>query len=210
MKRTVILLHGLGRTSLSMLVLQKKLRKQGYQVINHNYASLLRSIDQHAHRLARRIEKAEVGRDRELNFVTHSLGSIVMRSFASNYRDQYTFGRAVMLGPPNQGSQFAVKVGSIPLLARMLGPSLRELQALDLPTASDILEIGIIAGGTGKERGIGPLVSGDNDGIVRVEETKLEGAKDHIILPGLHSFLMYYPSALENVSEFLEHGKFSR
>lgn len=42
------------------------------------------------------------------------------------------------------------------------------------------IEFGVIAGGTGMKMGINPLLPGDDDGTITVEETKLEGMKDFI------------------------------
>ncbi|MBX7138960.1 MAG: lysophospholipase [Oligoflexia bacterium] len=209
-KKLVVLLHGLGRSSVSMALLASRLRHHGFETYNHGYWSLGRSIDAHAANLRRNLERRYPDGPLELNFVTHSLGSIVARKFASAYRNDFIFKRAVMLGPPNQGSALARKVGQNALLAMLLGPSFRELREFDIPSATDILQIGIIAGGRQKERGFAPFLPGDNDGIVTVEETYLADSADHLIVPWLHSFLMYKPRIAEQTLHFLQHGQFYR
>lgn len=205
----VVLLHGLGRTRLSMSVLGIYLRQHGYRVINIGYASRKFGLEEHVRRV-HRILTREVDSSTPLYFVTHSLGSIILRRFAHHHHAEFNLQRAVMLGPPNQGSQTARAVLNIPVVRDILGPPLKELAALEIEAASDKLEIGIIAGGRGSNRGMLPHLREDNDGIVTVKETMLDGAKDHLVLRGLHSFLMYQPRVLLQIRHFLEAGQFLR
>ena len=205
--QTVVLLHGLLRTKYSMLLLARTLRRNGYQVLNFGYPSLRKSIDQHAADL-----DAFLQQQKNLHithFATHSLGSIIVRRYAQQYhKNSPKLGRVVMLGPPNQGSSFAKKLTKLPGFASVMGPSFQELCTLADNPLSEKLEVGVIAGGRNANRGYSPLLCGDNDGIVTVEETKLKGAKDSILLPGLHSFLVYYPSIISQTLTFLKEGKF--
>lgn len=99
-------------------------------------------------------------------------------------------------------------MGNIPLVDSLVGPSFRELKNFNVPNPSSLIEIGIIAGGRSNDRGFSFLLSGDNDGIVTVQETHLPGAKGHIVLPGLHSFLMYFPGVKVQMLRFLREGRF--
>lgn len=207
--RVVVMLHGLGRTRFSMSLLGMRLRSRGLDVINFGYSSLRRPISEHAKRLRDFIEQ-RVAEGARIDFVTHSLGSIVVRAFAADFHREFELGRVVMLGPPNQGSALARKLSRVPLVSEILGPSFRELREFKIPPSTNHLEVGIIAGGAGCERGLAPLVSGDNDGIVAVSETRLEGARDHCMVRGLHSFLMYYREVEGEAFHFLEHGRFSK
>lgn len=203
-----MLLHGLARTKLSMSFLGTALRKSGYEVHNFGYLSILKTIEDQAHTLAAFV-KRKSPECRSLSFVTHSLGSLIVRKFALLYADYFPLHRAVMLGPPNQGSQFAVRVGSFEPLRWVLGPAFREICALNMPAATDKIGVGIIAGGTAGGKGMSPFVSGNNDGIVAVAETGLEGALDRIVVPALHSFIMFQPPVIREVIWFLQHGRFS-
>lgn len=207
MNKVSVLLHGLGRTKISMAFLGTRLRRRGYRVLNFGYRSRHLTIAQQAERLHQYLSERVSPQD-QLSFVTHSLGSIVMRKFAIEHGQHYVLQRAVMLGPPNQGSLLAQRVGRVPILRTIMGPALLELASLALEPATDRLEIGVIAGAAGHSRGLGPLVPGDNDGIVTLDETRLEGAKQHITIRGLHSFLMYKSEVIEQVLHFLEHGSF--
>lgn len=207
-REVVVMLHGLGRTLFSMSLLGNYLRRHGFDAFNVGYSSLRQPIAKHSAKVKLAIDN-EFGADPlRLSFVTHSLGSIVARQFISDYQSVFEFNRMVMLGPPNQGSSMARRLGKIPIVDSLVGPSFRELKKLDVPNPASLIEIGIIAGGRNHDRGFSPLLSGDNDGIVTVQETHLPGAKGHIVLPGLHSFLMYFPEVKAQTLRFLSEGRF--
>ena len=70
-------------------------------------------------------------------------------------------------------------------------------------------EFGIVAGGKGDGKGWNPLLEGDDDGVVTVEETRLDGAADFLVVERVHTWLMRAPEVVEAVERFLETGRFS-
>src|SRR5690349_23954318 len=77
---TVLLLHGLGRTSLSMAGLRRVMTWRGYRVICWGYRSMKEPIETHGLRLQTTL--AEMDDDpcvSKVHFVTHSLGGIIVR-----------------------------------------------------------------------------------------------------------------------------------
>jgi hypothetical protein len=70
-------------------------------------------------------------------------------------------------------------------------------------------EFGIIAGGLGNDTGFNPLLPGDNDGVVTVASARLEGARDMMVVPSLHTALIINPKVFEYTLHFLEHGDFA-
>ena len=59
--------------------------------------------------------------------------------------------------------------------------------------------------------GLGRLTGrlpGVNDGVVRLEETTLEGMTERIVLPVGHSHLIFSPRVEAQTAQFLAHGKF--
>jgi hypothetical protein len=71
-------------------------------------------------------------------------------------------------------------------------------------------ELGVIAGSLplGFGRLVGPL-AGPNDGTVRVEETRLPGAVEHLTLRVSHSALVYSPAVARQIAAFLRDGRFT-
>ena len=192
-----------------MSLLARAIRENGFDTVNHGYQSWRYSIADHARMLHEKLSN-NVEAGQPISFVTHSLGSLIARKFAHQYGSYYLLSRAVMLGPPNMGAQFALKVRKIPFVAKVLGKSFDDICNLDLAPATDILEVGIIAGGKVNDKGFSPLISGDNDGIVGVSETYLPGARDHKIVHMPHSFIMYSGQVKKDVIHFLNFGEFLR
>ena len=208
----VILLHGVGKTDYCMKKLARRLRVQGYHVINFHYPSLTLPIETLADKaisdallLSCEYEK--------IHFVTHSMGGILVRLYLSKNKIN-NLGRVVMLGPPNKGSRL------VDILQKVLThPSFKDQAVMQLSTEDNSLpnclgeadfDLGIIAG----KRSVNPILStlldGKNDGKVSVESTKLQGMKDHLTMPVTHPFMMRNNRVIEQVQYFLQQGIFER
>ncbi|HLF09818.1 MAG TPA: alpha/beta hydrolase, partial [Gammaproteobacteria bacterium] len=78
-----------------------------------------------------------------------------------------------------------------------------------LAACGEAREVGIIAGN--HSFGVGRLVRGlplPNDGTVSVEETRLPGAADHIVLRASHFSLLWSAEVHRQILCFLERGRF--
>ncbi|HSV97247.1 MAG TPA: alpha/beta fold hydrolase [Spirochaetota bacterium] len=206
----VILLHGIFRSPRSMAKIETALAKRGYRVINFGYPSTRESIEDIAELLHQTVQQLPPERGR-LHFVTHSLGGIVVRYYLAHYACPNP-GRVVMIAPPNRGSTLASYLGKWMPYRWAFGRAGQ--QVAGAPDSYPLLlpppraEFGVIAGGLGSEVGINPFIPGDNDGTVKVEETKLPGMKDFILLKGQHSTLLAQRAVADNVLFFLSEGKF--
>ncbi len=209
----VVLLHGLGRTSLSMKALQWRLQDAGYGVVNITYPSLSHPIQD----LARMAVNeglagcAALGLDR-VSFVTHSLGGILVRQYLAQH-DIPGLQRVVMLGPPNQGSQMADYLESLGLLEPFLPSAVVQLglseQSVPRRLGPVSFQLGVIAGTVNQL----PFLPGQpelGDGTVAVSETLVSGMADFLELPVSHTFMMWDKDVAEQVVFFLEHGVFNR
>lgn len=197
-KPLVILMHGILRTRYSMSFLAYKLRAEGFETLLFGYRSLRADIEAHAELLFRHLE----GRgmlQREIFFVTHSLGSIVARKFIARYGRGLKISRVIMLGPPNQGSSLARRLARFYPVRLIMGPSFLELCNLSVENPCEQTAVYIIAG----KKAL-PVIGEESDGIVRIEETYLPGAREHVVIQGLHSFLMYNPGVIKKTIEFLK------
>jgi pimeloyl-ACP methyl ester carboxylesterase len=125
-------------------------------------------------------------------------------------RKQPRFRRMVMLGPPNHGSTMALLVSEPKLLQTVGGKSAAELgrdwDHLQGKLAIPNFEFAIITGGKKDGRGYNPLMPGDDDGMVGVEDARLVGARDSAVVPVLHFFLPHDPHVQEQTLRFLEKG----
>lgn len=206
----VMLVHGLGRSAGAFTVLEDSLRRDGYDTANVNYPSTRLSIAEHADNLERIIGSLESVET--ISFVTHSLGGLIVRNLLSrksDWRDGIDVHRLVMIAPPNKGSQIADRLKEMPAYRWLTGESGQGLTtdaAANLPVPD--IEFGIIAGGRGGQNGFNPLLPGDNDGLVTVEETALDGAQDFLLVRTTHGLVDDHPQTIDATLAFLRDGKF--
>ncbi len=207
----VILLHGLARSHRSMLPLERALRDQGYYVVNSQYDSLAEPIETLAlTAIDQAIDECPEAHS-HVHFVTHSLGGILVRQY-TQLTPSASIGRVVMLGPPNKGSELVDRFAKLPGFDRMNGIAGQQLGTTPHSTPNQLpaisFELGVIAG----SMSINPLLSyflpGADDGKVTIESTKLEGMKQHLILPTTHTFMMRNPQVISQVNHFLSKGEF--
>lgn len=216
--KAVILLHGLFRSRSSMNGLARELEKNdSYTVFNFGYPTTQADIGTHAASLARVIENLD-GIE-EIHFVAHSLGNLVVRHYLADHTDQQRMlvpdprlRRFVMLGPPNGGARLAETLGKNKLFDFFVGDSGRQLgkdwSEFEKHLATPKFQFGIIAGGLESKNIGNPLLEGDDDMVVSIEETRLVGAHDFLVLPVLHSFIMDNKESRKAIVRFLEHGYF--
>lgn len=208
----VILLHGLARSSFSMQVIENALTQQGYCVININYPSRHLPIAKLASiAIEEGLRKCHEKKSHSIYFVTHSLGGILVRQY-TQHNDIPWLKRVVMLGPPNQGSEAVDKLKNIPGYSLVNGPAGHELGTAehDLPKKLGPVnfELGIIAGSKSLNPILSSLLTGEDDGKVSVENTKIEGMQDFITLPITHTFMMRDKETIRQIIFFLQQGKF--
>lgn len=205
----VILLHGIVRTAKSLQSLERHLRDAGYEVIPADYPSTCRSIPECAGYLRRLVDSLE-GVDR-IHLAVHSMGGLVVRSYFDEGVDP-RLGRIVMLGTPNHGAELATRFRGLAPFQWIFGPAGAQLASgpnefvNDLPIPS--VEFGIIAGARGKPAGFNPLVTGDDDGTVSVDSTRLAGARDFLSVYSMHAFLPGAPETVVAVERFFKTGAF--
>lgn len=204
----VIVVHGLWVHGVIMEYLRRRIARCGYRAVSYSYPTMRLALDENAERLARFSRGVDAARR---HFVGHSLGAIVILRLLERAPDLCT-GRIVLLGPPFAGSFSGRRLERLPGGGWLLGRSVREWLARPKSAPSPLQEIGVIAGSL--PLGLGYLVAPDlprpNDGVVTVEETRVPGMRDHIVVRVNHSGMLFSPEVARHVCDFLRCGAFSK
>jgi len=206
----VIFLHGALKSAYSMQRLVSMFRREGYQTFNWDYDSRNFTVEENAAKLDS-IIKARDYLQYRLHFVTHSMGGIIVRYYLEKYSPS-GLGRFVMIAPPNQGSHIANELQSFPPFRWLYKKNVDYLTTGEdafAPSAGiPPMEFGIIAGGTGGKYGFTWYLPGDDDGTLSVDQTKLQGASDFILLPYIHGTIMMQDKTLRQTLNFIQDGHF--
>ncbi len=209
--QSVVVVHGLGRTTASMTILASRVRDAGFRVVNFGYPSTSEEMEALVDRLEAEVARCCGHEAETVHFVTHSMGGVLVRAYLDQ-RPEVHRGRVVMLSPPSQGSEVVDAFADSPMLRALLGPSGLQLGTDSTAIPSRLgpvrFSLGIIAG----NRSLNPLYSwlipGPDDGKVGVERARVEGAADFLVVPASHTFIMNRADVAEEVVYFLHHGRF--
>ena len=209
-----VLLHGLGRTSRSMHNMGQALSEAGYLTINLDYPSRQKSIEQLADEVVSKgIQQCRDADADRIDFVTHSMGGIVLRYYLS--RQNITeLGRVVMLSPPNQGSEATDRLKHNFIYRWVNGPAGQQLGTGPEDIAAALgpvkYQTGIITGDRHSffDGWLAEIIPGKDDGKVSVERAKVDGMTDFLVLPYAHSFIMQADEVIAQTLHFLQYGEF--
>ncbi len=207
----LILLHGLARSERSMLIMEFHLRKYNYRIFNINYPGRTLPIDEIAAGLADSVARYCPDTTRTINFITHSMGGIVLRYYLAQHQLP-NLGRVVMISPPNKGSQLVDRMGDWWIFKKLMGPPGEELgtDSLSVPMHLPPVNypVGIIMG----DHSLGPLFSkvlpGPDDGLVSVADAKVAGMDDFLLVPRNHFTIKYSARVAAEAVYFLKNGVF--
>lgn len=208
----IIILHGACKTSKNMSYIENSISRLGYRTCNINYnwryqecQKITEEVLVKVKYLARNYEK--------VHFIGHSLGGLIIRSVLMKDKPE-NLGKVIQIATPNKGSNMANKLKNRWLYKKIYGKVSKDLvpssNFLRILGSTIDYELGIIAGDSSNLLTKYLLNFKENDGRVTVDETILEGARDHIIINSSHNKITKSACALHQIKMFMRHGKFEQ
>lgn len=193
---------------LETFLLRSRLVEAGFAPCVFRYPSMHADIDQVADALAAELRGFGSG---PAHLVGHSLGGLVILETFERH-DRLPDGRVVLLGCPVQGSRTARAIASWSLGPHLLGTlAATELTRERQRRWNGSRELGVIAGSL--SAGMGRLFADlpmPNDGTVGVDETRLPGAKEQLMLEVSHTGMLLSAAVAGALVRFLSSGSFAQ
>jgi len=204
----VLLIHGLARTSLSLMSLERRLQRAGHHPLQFGYFAFAESFDHIVERLE--LQCQTLANQGPYAVVAHSLGGILTRA-ALGLNPGPLPHQVVMLGTPNQPPRLAPLAWKVPPFQWFTGQCGQNLSCSkfyeNLPTLK--ANYTIIAGTLGPRGPFSPFGNEANDGIVALSETKIQPTDRVLQLPVWHTFMMNNPAVQRSVLQALNTGQTS-
>jgi pimeloyl-ACP methyl ester carboxylesterase len=207
----VYLLHGLGRSRFAMWVLASRLEDAGFNVYNIGYASINKTPEEILENISRQINASLPDTDQTVHFVGHSLGGLLIRAYLEKTSIR-NLGNIVLMGTPNKGTALVDNYRDSWWM-QMLGPAALALSTDEnsFPNAigRPYYPVGIIAGVYG-DNDNDDILPGEDDGLVPLESTKIDGMTDFIAIETSHYMMRYNREVADQTIMFLRHGYFQK
>ena len=201
----VLLLHPIICTRHRMRRLAKRLQQAGFDARTISYASTRVTIEQSVEWLRSVLDHLP---NVPIHLVGCSMGGLILRRLLS-CSDDPRFGRLVLIGTPNQGAEKADPWVNNPIFRWVFGPAGRQLATgptgiwRQLPPDPGLPTL-VIAGGTGNGWGFWPWLSGDNDGTVTVDSTRLASDHEFLQVRSIHPLIALNRQVGEQTIQFLQ------
>ncbi|HZE60136.1 MAG TPA: alpha/beta hydrolase [Burkholderiales bacterium] len=201
MKEEVVLVPGLWMPAAIMAPLARRLARAGYRTRPFTYSGR-QSLEAAMQRLA------DFARGGAPHFVGHSLGGVLIFDALERYRE-LAAARVVLIGAPVNGCLAGRRLGAWPVGRWMLGASTPRWENCAARWQRSE-PLGVIAGtrAFGLGRTLGGL-PGENDGVVQVEETTVQGMAERVLLSEGHSMLAVSRRVAALVEHFLRAARFA-
>jgi pimeloyl-ACP methyl ester carboxylesterase len=207
-RATIIMVHGAVVDGYETFLLRRRLRQLGYQTSLFQWRSMMRSLEHNVDQLAKFIRSTEGD---IVHVVGHSMGGVLTRQVFEQTPDPRP-GRLVAIGSPLLDCWVGRRFQR---LHPHIGPLMIGRTVLDhimnppSPVWGGARDFGVVAGTY--PFGIGAIFSSlpnPSDGVVLLEETQLQGARDHVAYRINHFGLLASKRCTAQVACFLATGGF--
>jgi pimeloyl-ACP methyl ester carboxylesterase len=199
----MVLVHGMGRTPLSMMRLRRRLRRAGHHPVLFGYSPTFESLQGATARLVKLIEQRVDTRHYAL--VGHSLGTVIIRTALGQLENRAPCA-CFFLAPPMvacKSARFFSRFRLYRLLTGEMGqlladePFMLQLPMPPVPTR-------VYAGVGGPRASWLPFGTEANDGILSVPEATGRYKARAVEVPSLHTFIMNSGPVCDDMIRLLE------
>jgi pimeloyl-ACP methyl ester carboxylesterase len=199
----MVLIHGMGRSPISMMRLRRRLRRVGHNPLLFGYYPTVETLEGAAARLVKLIDR-RIHSERYA-LVGHSLGTVIIRT-ALLRLDHRVPSACFFLAPPMRAcraARFFSRFWLYQLLTGEMGRSLaveefmRQLPMPSVPTR-------IYAGVGGPRASWLPFGMEANDGILSLSEATGETDATVVEVPSFHTYIMNSARVVEDMVRSLE------
>lgn len=208
-KDLVILLHGLGRGKSIMTPLKERLEKVGFVTAVADYKSIGKTPEEIIADVSQQITGFRSDTIRTIHFVGHSLGGLLIRAYLDSISVP-NLGKVILIGSPSKGTPI-VDYFRDSWLMNLVGPAAKSLgtdeKSFPRTLGAPYYPVGIIAGISSTFNN-DDFIPGEDDGVVPVESTKIDGMTDFVSVQVSHSSLPRNERVAEEVIAFLKQGSF--
>lgn len=184
----VLLVHGMGRTPLSLSHLARFLRRAGHRPERLGYVAAIESFDRIRGRVRQRLETlARAGEP--YGVIGHSLGGLALRAAVSGLQPGPV--HLIMLATPNQSPRLARRLHRLLPYRLACGVSGQLLARQEFFAQLPLPRVPytIIAGSAGPCGPRSPFGHEANDWVVAVDETKISPTDCPTVVQVGHTFM---------------------
>ncbi|MHB1215985.1 MAG: esterase/lipase family protein [Thiobacillus sp.] len=199
----LVLVHGMGRTPLSMMRLRRRLRRAGHHPVLFGYSPTVETLQGVTARLVKLIDRRVDTRHYAL--VGHSLGTVIIRT-ALGHLESRAPAACIFLAPPMRACKAALFFSRFRLY-RLLTGEMGQLLARDAfmdPLPMPSAPTRIYAGTGGPRTPWLPFGMEANDGILSVSEATGRYTAMSVEVPAVHTFIMNSTPVRDDMIRFLE------
>jgi pimeloyl-ACP methyl ester carboxylesterase len=192
-----------------MRLLRHRLEQLGYRTRQFRYRSMMKGLDENVRRLSAFISETEGD---VVHVVGHSMGGVLIRHAFEQNPDPRP-GRLVAIGSPLLDCWVGRRISRMhPWIGRhLIGRTVADHIARPSEAVwRGARDLGVLAGTY--PFGIGAIFASHprpSDGVVLLDETRLQGARDHLSFRLNHFGMLFSKRCAAQVARFLATGAFA-